>query len=130
MTREAELRARDFVAVVLAGRPAETEVGVMQRLLAQAQLALSSYADPTWASEDGWARFPSTLMNLIGTAPPGSDQQLTLVNALTVALLGKPELDALGGWLAGDGVPEGLAVDTDLRWRLLQAGWPGTASPK
>jgi aminopeptidase N len=44
-----------------------------------------------------------------------------LVNALTTSLLGKPELDALGGWLTGDGVPEGLTVDTDLRWRLLQA---------
>ena len=121
MTRDAEFKARDFVAVVLNGLPAETEVGVVQRLLAQAQLALSSYADPTWASEDGWPRFTSTLMGLIGTAPPGSDHQLALVNALTVALLSKPELDAMAGWLTGDGVPEGLMVDTDLRWRLLQA---------
>ncbi|MBV9651076.1 MAG: aminopeptidase N, partial [Pseudonocardiales bacterium] len=121
MTRDAEFKARDFIAVVLNGLPAETEVGVVQRLLAQAQLALSSYADPTWASEDGWPRFTSTLMGLIGTAAPGSDHQLALVNALTVALLGKPELDAMAGWLTGDGVPEGLMVDTDLRWRLLQA---------
>ncbi|PZS39995.1 MAG: aminopeptidase N, partial [Pseudonocardiales bacterium] len=121
MTREAEFTARDFVAVVLAGLPAETEVGVVQRLLAQAQVALSSYADPVWASEDGWPRFASTLMNLVSAADPGSDHQLALVNALTTSLLGKPELDALAGWLAGDGVPEALAVDTDLRWRLLQA---------
>ncbi|MDQ3761365.1 MAG: aminopeptidase N [Actinomycetota bacterium] len=121
MTREAEFKARDFVAVVLSGLPAETEVGVVQRLLAQAQIALSAYADPAWATEEGWPRFTSTLMNLVSTAEPGSDQQLALVNALTAALLGKPELDALTGWLAGDGVPEGLAVDADLRWRLLQA---------
>jgi aminopeptidase N len=121
MTRDAEFKARDFVSVVLNGLPAETEVGVVQRLLAQAQLALSSYADPTWASEDGWPRFTSRLMSLIGNASPGSDHQLALVNALTGALLGKPELDALAGWLTGDGVPEGLVVDTDLRWRLLQA---------
>ncbi|MBV9160638.1 MAG: aminopeptidase N [Pseudonocardiales bacterium] len=121
MTREAEFRARDFVAVVLSGLPAETEVGVVQRLLAQAQTALSSYADPTWASEEGWSRFTSTLMNLLSTADPGSDHQLALVNALTAALLGKPELDAMAGWLAGNGVPEALTVDTDLRWRLLQA---------
>ncbi len=121
MTREAEFRARDFVAVVLSGLPAETEVGVVQRLLAQAQVALSSYADPTWAGEEGWPRFTSTLMRLVNTAEPGSDHQLALVNALTAALLGKPELDVLAGWLAGDGVPEALAVDTDLRWRLLQA---------
>ncbi|MGH3610938.1 MAG: ERAP1-like C-terminal domain-containing protein, partial [Pseudonocardiaceae bacterium] len=121
MTREAEFKARDFVAVVLAGLPAETEVGVVQRLLAQAQLALSSYADPVWASEDGWPKFAGTLMNLVSAADPGSDHQLALVNALTVSLLGKPELDAMAGWLTGDGVPEALALDTDLRWRLLQA---------
>ncbi|MGB6227445.1 MAG: aminopeptidase N, partial [Pseudonocardiaceae bacterium] len=121
MTREAEFRARDFVSVVLAGLPAETEVGVVQRLLAQAQLALSSYADPVWASEEGWPRFSGTLMKLVSAADPGSDHQLALVNALTASLLGKPELDALAGWLAGDGVPKALAVDTDLRWRLLQA---------
>jgi aminopeptidase N len=121
MTREAEFKARDFVAVVLSGLPAETEVGVVQRLLAQAQTALSTYADPAWASEVGWPRFTSTLMDLLSSADPGSDYQLALVNALTAALLGKPELDAMAGWLAGDGVPERLAVDTDLRWRLLQA---------
>ncbi|MDT7596866.1 MAG: aminopeptidase [Pseudonocardiales bacterium] len=121
MTREAEFKARDFVAVVLTGLPAETEVGVVQRLLAQAQVALSSYADPVWASEEGWPKFAGTLMNLVSAAEPGSDHQLALVNALTTSLLGKPELDSLVGWLAGDGVPEKLAVDTDLRWRLLQA---------
>ncbi|HET9258084.1 MAG TPA: aminopeptidase N [Pseudonocardiaceae bacterium] len=121
MTREAEFKARDFVGVVLSGLPGETEVGVVQRLLAQAQVALSSYADPAWASEEGWPKFTGTLMTLISTAQAGSDHQLALVNALTMALLGKPELDALAGWLSGDGVPQGLAVDTDLRWRLLQA---------
>ena len=121
MTREAEFKARDFVALVLAGLPAETEVGVVQRLLLQVQTALSSYAEPGWALEDGWPQFTRTLMDLVSTATPGSDHQLALVNTLTTSLLGKPELDALAGWLAGEGVPEALTVDTDLRWRLLQA---------
>ncbi|HVE97416.1 MAG TPA: aminopeptidase N, partial [Pseudonocardiaceae bacterium] len=121
MTRDAEFKARDFVALVLGGLPAETEVGVVQRLLTQVQTALSSYAEPAWATEDGWPQFTTALTHLIETADPGSDHQLALVNALTVSALGKPELDALAGWLAGEGVPEGLAVDTDLRWRLLQA---------
>ncbi len=121
MTREAELKARDFVTLVLAGLPAETEVGVVQRLLLQAQTALSSYADQHWAAEHGWPRFTSTLMDLVGTAEPGSDHQLALVNALTASVLSKPELDAMAGWLAGEGIPEQLGVDTDLRWRLLHA---------
>jgi aminopeptidase N len=121
MTREAELKARDFVALVLGGLTAETEVGVVQRLLLQAQTALSAYADQAWATEHGWPQFTGTLMELIGAAAPGSDHQLALVNALTSSVLGKPELDAMAGWLDGQGVPEELGVDTDLRWRLLHA---------
>ncbi len=48
MTREAELKARDFVNLVLGGLHAESEVGVVQRLLLQAQTSLSSYADDSW----------------------------------------------------------------------------------
>ena len=121
MTREAELRARDFVALVLAGLPTESEVGVVQRLLLQAQTALSSYAEPDWATEQGWPRWSSTVLELARSAAAGSDHQLALVNALTTSVLGKAELDALAGWLAGDEVPEGLTVDTDLRWRVLHA---------
>ncbi|MGH3874456.1 MAG: aminopeptidase N [Pseudonocardiaceae bacterium] len=121
MTRDAEFKARDFVALVLGGLPAETEISVVQRLLLQVQAALSAYAEPGWAVEEGWSQFTRALMDLISTAEPGSDHQLALVNTLTTSLLGKPELDALTGWLAGEGVPEALRVDTDLRWRLLQA---------
>jgi len=46
MTRDAELKARDFVTLVQRGIHAETEVGVVQRLLVQARTALDSYADP------------------------------------------------------------------------------------
>ena len=45
MTREAELKARDFIALVAGGFGAETDIGVLQRLLQQAQTAIRSYAD-------------------------------------------------------------------------------------
>src|SRR5262249_38392799 len=77
MTREAELRARDFVALVSGGVQAETEVGVAQRLLLQAQTALMSYADEGWAREHGWPQYADRLLELARAAPPGSDQQLT-----------------------------------------------------
>ncbi len=57
MTRDAEMKARDFVALVEGGVHAETEVGVAQRLLLQAQTALNSYADPDWACSQGWPAF-------------------------------------------------------------------------
>ncbi|MFD9703782.1 aminopeptidase N [Lentzea sp. NPDC059081] len=120
MTREAELKARDFVNLVLAGLGTETEVGVVQRLLLQAQTSLSSYADDSWRSE-GWRRFVATALDLARAAEPGSDHQLAFVNALTSSVLDDSTVDVLRGWYDGSAVLEGLDVDTDLRWRLLQA---------
>ncbi|MGW0522647.1 aminopeptidase N [Crossiella sp. NPDC003009] len=120
MTREAELKARDFVTLVLGGVHAETEVGVVQRLLAQAQTALSSYADPAWRPE-GWSRFSTRILDLATTAEPGSDHQLAFANALTSSVLGEVELAVLQGWYDGTNVLDGLTVDADLRWRILRA---------
>ncbi|MEV6243315.1 aminopeptidase N [Lentzea sp. NPDC051838] len=120
MTREAELKARDFVNLVLGGLHAESEVGVVQRLLLQAQTSLSSYADDSWRAE-GWRRFVATTLGLAQAAEPGSDHQLAFVNALASSVLDESTLDVLQGWFDGSAVLEGLDVDTDLRWRLLQA---------
>ncbi|GGP43133.1 aminopeptidase N [Saccharothrix coeruleofusca] len=120
MTREAELKARDFVNLVLGGLHAETEVGVVQRLLLQAQTALSSYADASWRAE-GWRRFTARTLELARAAEAGSDHQLAFVNALATSVLDADTLAVLRGWLDGTDVLPGLDVDTDLRWRLLQA---------
>ncbi|MFF0492871.1 aminopeptidase N [Nocardia sp. NPDC004068] len=124
MTRQAELRARDFVALVQRGVGAESEIGVVQRLLLQAQTALGSYADPGWAAGTGWPRFADRLLELAREAEPGSDHQLAFVNSLTGALLSPWHLEVLRELLDGDpakvGLP-GLVVDTDLRWRIVQA---------
>ncbi len=120
MTREAELKARDFVNLVLGGLHAETEVGVVQRLLLQAQTALSSYADASWRDE-GWRRFTTKTLELVRAAPPGSDHQLAFANALAGSVLDDSALAVIRGWYDGTDVLDGLEVDTDLRWRLLQS---------
>jgi aminopeptidase N len=121
MTREAELKARDFVTLVAGGFGAETEIGVVQRLLLQAQTATASYAGGNWAAERGWPLLTDALRFRLDTAPPGSDAQLAVVNSLAGSVLPDGTLERMKGWLAGTDVPEGLTVDTDLRWRLLQA---------
>ncbi|WP_067538959.1 aminopeptidase N [Nocardia crassostreae] len=124
MTRQAEMRARDFVALVQRGVGEETEIGVVQRLLMQAHTALSSYADPAWADTTGWPEFADRLLDLARAAAPGSDYQLAFVNALTGAKLAVRHVEALRQILEGDltaaNLP-GITVDTDLRWRIIQA---------
>jgi aminopeptidase N len=124
MTREAELKARDFVALVEAGVHAETEVGVAQRLLVQAQTALNSYADPDWACSQGWPAFGDRLLELARGAEAGSDHQLAFVNALCTSALSLRHTAVLAALLDTDPAELGLAgltVDTDLRWRIVTA---------
>jgi aminopeptidase N len=124
MTRDAELKARDFVALVISGVHAESEVGVAQRLLLQAQTALGSYADPVWAKENGWPAFGDALLDLAHEAAPGSDHQLAFVNALCASVLSPNHVAVLSTLLdnepAAVNMP-GLVIDADLRWRIVTA---------
>ena len=121
MTREAELKARDFVTLVAGGFDTESEIGVAARLLLQAQTATASYCTPEWAQGRGWPLLTDALRFRLDTAPPGSDVQLAVVNALTASVLPENTLDRMKGWLLDVDVPNGLTVDADLRWRLLHA---------
>ena len=124
MTRDAELKARDFIALVSRGVGAETEVGVAQRLLMQAQTALNSYSEPHWAAEHGWPAFADRLLELARAADPGSDHQLAYINALCTSVLSAHHLVLLADLLDGDPAECGLAgleIDTDLRWRIITA---------
>ncbi|MGU3503011.1 aminopeptidase N [Mycobacterium sp. C31M] len=124
MTREAELKARDFVALVIAGIHAETEVGVAQRLLLQAQTALGSYADPAWAQENGWPAFGDALLDAARESAPGSDHQLAFVNALCTSVLAPNHVAVLSTLLDNEPAAvnlAGLVIDTDLRWRIVTA---------
>jgi aminopeptidase N len=124
MTRDAELRARDFVSLVSGGIQAETEVGVAQRLLLQAQTALSSYANPEWAQSEGWPAFADRLLELARAAAAGSDHQLAFVNALCTSVLSTRHVVVLADLLDHDPAEldlAGLSIDTDLRWRIVTA---------
>ncbi|GAA3040271.1 aminopeptidase N [Gordonia defluvii] len=125
MTRQAEMTARDFVGLVSRGIAAETEIGVVQRVLLQATTALDSYADPGWASTTGWPAFAARLLDLARTAEPGSDHQLGFLNTLLTGVTFGAQHAVLRGLLDGDDPAShalaGLAVDTDLRWRIVKA---------
>jgi aminopeptidase N len=119
MTREAELRTRDYLKLVLSGVETESEITVAQRTLGQARVALGSYADPSWEA-DGWKLFTTKVFEFVAAAKPGSDHQLAFVNAISASVLTKEQLVTVDRWLSGSEKIDGLDIDVDLRWRLLQ----------
>jgi aminopeptidase N len=120
MTRDAELAARDYVALVLAGLPAERDINLVTATLRQAAATLTSYADPAWAPT-GWAQLAATTRAALDAAEAGSGFQLAWARAYASAARSAEDLAVLRGWLDGTGVPDGLTIDTEFRWSLLQS---------
>jgi aminopeptidase N len=120
MTRDGEMRGRDYVALALAGVTRETEIGVVQSIQAKIRSALVHYVDPAWAAE-GWARLATQAEDQLRSAAPGSDLQLAWARTLAAATRGPEHVALARGLLAGTETVPGLAVDTDLRWTLLAA---------
>jgi aminopeptidase N len=119
MTRDGELATRDYLSLVLSGIGKETDIGVVQSLHRQLKLALDLYADPAWR-ETGLARWSEATLDHLRSAGPGSDHQLAWARAFAVTARTDAQLDLLAGLLDGTETVEGLVVDTELRWALLQ----------
>ncbi len=118
MCRDAQLPASDYVELVIRGVAVETDLTAVTAVLAQAEAAVRYYVPP--AARPALAgRWTAGLVTLLKDAEPGSDHQLAIVRALATSLTTAAGAELLRAWLAGDEVPEGLVVDTDLRWRFV-----------
>jgi aminopeptidase N len=119
MCRDGEMAARDYLRLVLSGIASVRDISVAQTLLRQAIAAVRRYADPAWR-QIGLNLTADTLRGLLDQADPGSDAQLAYLQALARTAIAGRHTDLLRGLLDGSVVIDGLAVDTDLRWSLLQ----------
>ena len=118
MTRDAEMTATDFVALVLANIGAETDAFGASRIPVYAAQAAYQFAAPAnrAALLDRWE---AGVRDLLMSAEAGSDHQLTFARNYAGSAHSDSALDDLQGLLDGSLVIEGLAIDTDLRWALV-----------
>jgi aminopeptidase N len=117
MTRDAELSASRWVALVVEHVAGETDIGTLQRYLGQAELAADLYADPRHRlalREQLAVRAEAAL----DAAEPGSDFQLAWARCLISTASGE-RLGFVRGLLDGTVEVGGLVVDTDLRWLIV-----------
>ena len=129
MTRGGRMRARDFVRLVAEGAPTENQISVLERILAQAVQAVTSYADPEWSTAEGIKTLSDALLSAARTSEPGSDNQLAFINSLAQLPLapevaGTEPAEVFTAIRAGspDSVGlTGLAVDAEMTWKALIA---------
>ena len=119
MTRDAEASTGDFLDLVISGIEKESDVGVVQGVLRQLKAAIDQFSAP----ENRAAyvrRIAAALLEFARRAEPGSDHQLAFTRSFISSAGTDDELAILTGLLDGSVVWPGLAVDTDLRWSLIQ----------
>ncbi len=118
-TRDAGLSVPAYLGAVLLAAPAETDVGVLQVLLANAHAAIETFA-PAPQRPELHDRLGACLSDGLRTAHPGSDLQLVWARALALAARSATtSADAVRAVLDGEPVP-GLRLDAELRWLFLQ----------
>ena len=118
MTRDAEMRAHDFVRMVLATLPGETDSTLLRTLLGQMATAARTYSAPQ-ARTALLEQVAAGLRELAQTAEPGSDAQLQLVQAFASFAHSDDDLALVRTWFEHEGTLDGLALDTEMRWTLL-----------
>ncbi|MEV8599847.1 aminopeptidase N [Streptomyces griseoviridis] len=119
MTRDAELATRDYLSLVLSGIGKESDIGVVQSLQRQVKLAIELYADPN-SREALLTRWTDATLAHLRSAEACGDHQLAWARAFAVTARTPEQLDLLEALLDGAQTIEGLAVDTELRWALVQ----------
>ena len=118
MTRDAQMRATDFVHLVLRNIARESDPSGLSALPRFASLAAHAYAAPAHRGrlltewEDG-------LRTLVEQSAPGSDHQLTFIRHYALAAGSDRAVSDLQSMLDGSWTPDGLQIDQDLRWTLL-----------
>ncbi len=116
--RDAEIAPQELVDLALAGIGSEQDMAAVTTVLGQATQCSVRFMAPELRG-DANTRLVAGLAALLRDAQPGSDAQLIIAKALIGVARSDEALDLISGWLSDEEVPEGLAVDTELRWLIV-----------
>ena len=120
MTRDAEMRPRDFVTLVANSLAIESDMTTVQTVLRQAASTVALYVAPEHR-EASRAELATALRVISDMSDAGSDRQLATVRALADLSHTEAELAHIRGILEGTVVLPGLALDPEMRWALVRA---------
>ncbi|WP_428963997.1 aminopeptidase N [Micromonospora fluostatini] len=113
---DGELPVTALVTLIETALPAETEVVLVEDVLSLSRSLIDRYLEPA-ARATALEVVARTCARMASAASPGGSMQLATVRGAVAA---GTDVDLLVGWLAGRDVPAGLAVDAELRWRVLR----------
>jgi aminopeptidase N len=118
-TRDGESPASDYVRLVLNNIATETESTTIRTTLAQLTSVARVYVNPAVRGE-AIELVGDTLLDLAKAAEAGSDAQFQFVKYFANIASTDAHVEALRGLIDGSLKLDGLTIDTDLKWELLE----------
>jgi aminopeptidase N len=118
-TRDAEVSASDYIELVLANIATEDESTTLRTTLNQLVLAVKQYL-PEAARPTTLRRIGDALWGYARQAEPGSDAQFQFVKFFAHLPSSEGHFDTIRALLDGKVALDGLEIDTDLSWELLE----------
>ena len=118
-TRDGESPASDYVRLVLGNIANETESTTIRTTLGQLGLVAKQYVAPERRAET-LTHIGDTLWMLATGATPGSDAQFQFVKFFAAFASTTEHATTLAGLRDGTAPLEGLEIDTDLGWEILE----------
>ena len=112
---DGERPVAELVTLVLTALPVETEVVIVEDVLRATRSLVDRYSTPE-TRPAALELVAQAADRLLAVSEPGGSRQLAAARGLIGATA---DAARLRSWLAGEGVPERLAIDADLRWLIL-----------
>ncbi|MCY1141696.1 aminopeptidase N [Actinoplanes sp. Pm04-4] len=112
---DGERPVAELVTLVLAALPVESEVVIVEDVLRATRSLVDRYATPE-TRPAALELVAQAADRLLAASEPGGSRQLAAARGLIGATV---DTARLNDWLDGRAVPEGLAVDADLRWLIV-----------
>jgi aminopeptidase N len=118
-TRDGEAKASDYVRLVLGNIATETESTTVRTTLTQLSTVARVYVDPATRAAT-IEHIGDALWELAQAATAGSDNQFQFVKFFANLASTPAHVSTLNGLLDGSIALDGLEIDTDLSWELLE----------
>lgn len=117
-TRDGEWGAQEFIELVAAALPSEPDVIIVESVFGLARTVAVPCYLPLDRYQEGLATLARTSRSILDDSEAGGGRQLAAARAL-VSSASRADVPWLRDWLRGVGVPDGLVIDSDLRWSVL-----------
>ncbi len=117
MVRDQQLKSTDFITLACEKVHHETDLELVEAIIARCQGALARYV-PDDRRREMFHRFFTAAWQALRTAPPG-DAQIIWARALIAAAQPGEDLDLVIALADGRESVPGLSVDQEMRWEIV-----------